>query len=284
MVDGGFMRDLTDKVAVVLGASAEGGTGWGIAEELAARGAKVVVAARSLEPLQKLAEKIDGTAVRCDGGQEKDIIQLREQTLETYGKIDVAVNSAATPTMGMISDANQELLDQAVQVNFFGMTYFVREMAAAMKGPGSIILISSMSTTHPIVPHFAYACAKSATECLVRYAALEYAPKHIQINGIRVATVMSDMAKDHYNTPGVGERFVHEIPFGRLGQPSDIARAVVWLSEPAYVTGCMFDIAGGNQLTRFPFLEELPGAGSSYEGAGALYDRTQGRGYSSTKE
>lgn len=278
------MSDLRGKVAVVLGASAEGGTGWGIAEGLAAAGAKVVVAARSLEPLKKLAAKIGGTAVACDGGDEAQITALRNQTLKLYGKIDIAVNCAATPTLGPISQVTPELMQQAVQVNLFGMTYFVRDMAAAMGEGGSIILISSMSATHPIFPHFAYAAAKAGTESMIKYAALEYGPRQIRVNGIRIATVMSDMAGPLYNTPGVGERFIHEIPLGRLGQPEDMADAVLWLSGRAFITGSILDISGGNQINRFPFLSELPGADSAYEGTGALHDREQGLGYKAQKK
>jgi hypothetical protein len=57
--------------------------------------------------------------------------------------------------------------------------------------------------------------------------------------------------------------------------PDDIADAVVWLSGSPYITGCSLDVSGGNQLNRFPFLEELPGQGESYEGTGPLYDRVQ---------
>src|SRR5271163_3542299 len=123
------MSDLTGKVAVVLGASAAGGTGWGIAEGLAAKGAKVVVGARSFEPLKVLAEKIGGLAVRCDAGEEADVRALRDRTLEAHGRLDIAVNSAATPTLGFISDATPELLLQGVQSNYFGMVYFIRYMA-----------------------------------------------------------------------------------------------------------------------------------------------------------
>ena len=273
------MTDLSGKVAVVLGASAEGGTGWGIAEALAAAGANVVVAARSFEPLKRLADKIGGTAVACDAGDEAQITALRDKTLEQYGRIDIAVNSAATPTLGLISQATPELMQQAVQVNLFGMTYFVRDMAAAMTDGGSIVLISSMSATHPIFPHFAYAAAKAGMECMVKYAALEYGPRNIRVNGIRIGTVMSEMARTHYQTPGVTERFVHEIPLGRLGEPEDMAKAVLWLSDGAYISGSMLDVSGGNQVTRFPFIEELPGAGASYEGSGALHDRKMGKGY-----
>ncbi len=272
------MTDLSGKVAIVLGASAEGGTGWGIAEGLAAAGAKVVVSARSLEPLQRLANNIGGTAIGCDAGDEAQITELRDQTLATYGRIDIAVNSAATPTLGLIAQATPELMQQAVQVNYFGMTYFVRDMAAAMTDGGSIILISSMSTTHPVFPHFAYAGAKAAMECMVKYAAIEYGKRRIRVNGIRIGTVLSEMARTHYETPGVAERFCHEIPLGRLGQPEDMAKAVLWLADDAYISGSMLDVCGGNQLNRFPFLEELPGGGASYEGSGALADREQGQG------
>jgi NAD(P)-dependent dehydrogenase (short-subunit alcohol dehydrogenase family) len=275
------MRDLTGKVAVVLGASAEGGTGWGIAEGLADAGAKVVVGARSFEPLKRLADKIGGLAVACDAGDEAQITALRDAAIKEFGRIDIAVNSAATPTMGLIADSNAALMEQAVRVNLFGMTYFVRDMAEAMTDGGSIVLISSMSATHPIMPHFAYACAKSGSECLVKYAAMEYGKRGIRVNGIRIATVMSEMARDHYNTPGVSERFIHEIPLGRLGSPEDMADAVLWLSGPAYISGSILDVSGGNQITRFPYLHELPGEGASYEGSGALADREAGLGYKS---
>lgn len=275
------MSDLGGKVAVVLGASAEGGTGWGIAEGLAAAGARVVVAARSFAPLQRLADRIGGTAIACDAGDEAQITALRDKTLDLHGRIDIAVNSAATPTLGLIAQATPALMQQAVQVNLFGMTYFVRDMAEAMRDGGSIVLISSMSATHPIFPHFAYAAAKAGMECMVKYAALEYGARGIRVNGIRIATVMSEMARSHYESPGVTERFVHEIPLGRLGEPEDMAKAVLWLADGAYISGAMLDVSGGNQVTRFPFLEELPGAGASYEGSGALHDREMGRGYTS---
>lgn len=273
------MASLEDKVAVVLGASGEGGTGWGIAKGLAARGARVVVAARTLAPLERLAAKIGGLAVRCDAGDDDQIRALRDAAVKAYGRIDIAVNSAATPTLGLIADATPELMQQAVQVNLFGMTYFVRHMTEAMADGGSIVLISSMSATHPIAPHFAYAAAKAGMESMIRYAALEYGPRNIRVNGIRIATVMSEMAGSFYRMPGVTEAFTREIPLGRLGQPEDMADAVAWLAGPAFVTGSMLDVSGGHQLTRFPYLHELPGGDVNYEGSGALGDRGEGRGY-----
>jgi len=272
------VADLSGKVAVVLGASAEGGTGWAIAERLARRGASVVVGARSLEPLQRLAAKINGHAVRCDAGREADIVTLRDAAVARYGRIDIAVNSAATPALAAIKDLTLEILQLGTQVNYFGMALFVKYSAEAMGSSGSIILISTMGVTHPIFPAVSYGCAKAAMECLVRYAALEYGPRNISVNSIRAGTIDSEMARSFFGSPGVAKRFEHEIPLGRLGRPEDIADCVEWLATGAYVTGCSIDVSGGNQLNRFPFLGELPGGGLNYHNHGALYDREHGRG------
>jgi enoyl-[acyl-carrier-protein] reductase (NADH) len=116
---------------------------------------------------------------------------------------------------------------------------------------------------------------------MVKYAACEFGPRRIRVNGIRIGTVDSEMARAHYSAAGVGEQFCHEIPLGRLGTPEDMSDAVLWLAGNTYITGSMLDVSGGNQINRFPFIEELPGAGASYEGSGALADRAMGLGYKS---
>lgn len=268
-----FRVDLSGQVAVVLGASAEGGTGWDIAETLAANGAKVVVAARSLSHLERLAAKIGGTAVRCDAGSEEDIRALAKAAIDTYGRLDIAVNSAGQPVMGMISEMTQDLLNTAARVNFFGATFFIKYMAQAIGHDGSIIFISSMSTTHPVFPHIAYAAAKSATDCMVRYAALEYAAKNIRVNSILPGAINSDMAKEAFADPAFAAVYEREIPLGRVGVPGDFANAVLWLAGPSYVTGLNLQVNGGNQLTRMPRLDEMPGGAESYGSGKVLADR-----------
>lgn len=98
------MNMLHGKVAVVLGASAEGGTGWAVAEALAQAGAKVVVGARSFAPLQKLADKIGGTALACDAGDEAQVKALVDLAVSRYGRLDIAVNAAGLPMMSSIAD------------------------------------------------------------------------------------------------------------------------------------------------------------------------------------
>lgn len=261
------MSNLQGKVAVVLGASAEGGTGWAIAEGLAKAGCKVVVAARRLEPLQKLAAKIGGTAVVCDAAREDHIVALAKTAVDTHGRVDFAINSAGLPILGLVADLSTASLQAALDVNYLAHVHFVREMAKAIGDNGSIVLITSLSTTHPVIPNVAYACAKAATDCLVRYAALEYGPRNIRINSIRPGAIASDMAKDLFSNPAVRAVFEKEVPLGRIAVPEDFADAALWLCGPAFITGVDLPVCGGNQLSRFPRMNEMPGAESAWDNA-----------------
>ena len=249
---------LKDKVAVVLGASAEGGTGWAIAEALAEEGAKVVVAARRIEPLRELAKKICGKAMACDGGKEADIKALAKFAEESYGKLDIGVNSAALPTLMMIADAEEGALQKSLDVNYLGHVYFVKYMVERMNDGGSVTLISSNSTTQPQMPHFAYACAKSATDCLVRYAAMEFGHRGIRVNSLLPGPIKSALAKHMYEIPGVEDIMSRNVPLQRIGLPKDYADTVVFLSGPTYITGLNMPVSGGNHLTGMPRPDEFP--------------------------
>jgi NAD(P)-dependent dehydrogenase (short-subunit alcohol dehydrogenase family) len=249
----GHSRQFLDKVAVVLGASARGGVGWAVAEGLAAEGAKVVVGARRVEPLQELARAIDGSAVACDICDESQVSELIRTAVQTYGRLDIAVNAAAHPSRGLVANAKPYILQKSIDTNFFGSVYFVRHAAAAMTEGGAIILFSSMSATHPLIPFFPYSCAKAATDCLVKYAAVEYAERGIRINSILPGAISTEMSKTVvFADPVVAAAYQREVPLGRIGCPPDFVNAVLWLAGPAFATGTSLHVSGGNQLTRFP--------------------------------
>lgn len=253
------------KIAVVMGASAPGGTGWAIAEALAAAGAKVVVAARNLTSLETLAAKIGGHAIACDIGDRLQVEALAKEVESRFGTIDIAVNSAGLPMIGMIADATPEALQQALDVNYLGAVHFVRTMAAIMNDNGSIVMITSYSAAQPIEPHFAYACAKAATDCFVKYAAIEYGRRGVRVNSIQPGPIKTDLAAHLFAIPGVEDIFAREIPLGRVGNPQDYADAVLWLSGPCFVTGLNLPVNGGNQLTRMPRTDELSMGFDSYD-------------------
>jgi NAD(P)-dependent dehydrogenase (short-subunit alcohol dehydrogenase family) len=175
--------------------------------------------------------------------------------------------------MTLIANTTQAQLDDAVRVNFFGNVYFVKHMAEAIGSDGSIIIISSMSTTHPVFPHYAYACAKSASDCLVRYAALEYGPRRIRVNSILPGPIKSEMAREAFAIPGFESTYEREVPLGRVGYPEDFANGVLFLAGPSFATGLNLQLNGGNQLTRFPYLSELPMGEATYGSGKPLGDR-----------
>lgn len=251
---------LAGKIAVVLGASAEGGTGWQVAETLAAHGATVVVAARRLALLVGLADRIGGLAVACDAGKAEQIGELARATTERFGAIDIAVNASARPITGLIADSDVVAIQKSLDVNFLGHVNFVREMAAAMLRGGSITLISSSSAQQPLLPFFPYACAKAATDCLVRYAALEYGPRGIRVNSILPGPIKTAAAAHIYAIPGAEDVLAREIPLGRVGVPDDFAKVVLMLAETDYINGVNLPVSGGMHLTRAARIDEMPSA------------------------
>lgn len=254
------MGALTGKTAVILGCSMAGGTGWAIAEALAAAGARVTVAARSEGPLRELAGKIDGHAVVCDAGQPEQIAELARSAQARFGKIDIAVNAAFLSIEATLDSATPEQIQSALDVNYIAHVHFVRETARRMNEGGSIILISSLSASQPVGEYFPYACAKAATDCLVRYAAIEYGRRGIRVNSILPGPIRNSTTEDWYAQPAIDHAFTSRIPLGRVGEPKDFADAVLWLAGPAFVTGLNIPICGGNQLTGLPSAHELADA------------------------
>jgi len=241
---------LEGKYAVVLGASAEGGSGWAIAEALATAGARVAVAARTGEGLDQLAAQIGGIAICCDAGKAEDVHALMAEVRARLGPIAVAVNAAATAPTGLIADTPASDIQRALDVNYIGNVHFIREAAAIMEDGGLIALVSSSSAVQPLLPMFPYACSKAAADCLVRYAALEFGARGIRVNSILPGPIKTGMAAHIYAVPGAEERRAREIPLGRVALPSDIADAVLAFVNAPYLTGHNLPVSGGMHLTR----------------------------------
>jgi NAD(P)-dependent dehydrogenase (short-subunit alcohol dehydrogenase family) len=247
------------KAAVVLGASAEGGSGWAIARRLADEGARVAVASRNLPELERLAKLIDGIAIRCDAGNPADLKSLADRAKEALGPIDVAIDAAGWPMPGGVADITPEKATQAIAVNFFGPLFFTQHCTRVMRDGGAIAIISSFASTHICPGQMAYACAKAAANQMVRYAAIEYAPRKIRINAVIPALIESKMSAPFRALPGVMEAVLKEVPLNRGATPEDMAAACLWLSsEECFATGVLLPVDGGNHLRRSSFPDEFP--------------------------
>lgn len=248
------------KVAVIVGASAEGGIGWTTAETMAREGARVVVAARSIEKLQKLADRTGGIAIRCDATSRGDLLALAKTVRERFGKADAALYTPSGVWMSTIATTEESALREAMELHFFGGFFFVQAIQSVMDDGGAITLVSSITSTNAQDGVVAYSCAKGAIEVLTRYAAKEFAPRRIRVNCVFPGLTHTPMVAGVTGHPLVRKAFEREIPLGRLGKASDIAEYVTFLSSDRaeYITGVFTPVDGGNFMTRLPRYDELP--------------------------
>lgn len=248
--------------AVVLGASKEGGTGWAIAETLSRQCDHITVGARRREGIEKLARAIDGTAAPCDVTSEAQVEAFADAAVKAGGgPIDTAILVAGEGVRGHIDDIAEAELQRAIALNLTGPVYFVRHMARRMRDGGSIVLMSSIAATNPWPGYFSYGSAKAALQALVKYAALEYAPRGIRVNALIPGPIETPTASATLSNPNLRQAVFREIPLGRTATTREVAEAAVWFATGApWITGECVHVDGGMHLRRPPFPDELRAA------------------------
>ncbi|MEN3974547.1 SDR family oxidoreductase [Emcibacter sp. SYSU 3D8] len=254
------MGRLEGKVAVVMGASGKGSMGQATARRFVEEGAKVVIAARRLEPLEALAAEIGATAVACDIASDEQIQALAKAAADKYGRVDIAVNFAGINVQSPIADIDASKLKDAIDIQFTGAILFIKHMAAAMpESGGSIIMTSSLTATLHPQGMTAYAATKAGVDHAVIIAANEYGKQNIRVNAITPGFIPTEMTNGIIAAaPVVPKAFLRETRLPRLGSVDDIANAALWLaSDEAFVTGINLQISGGAQLGKFPSAEDF---------------------------
>ena len=256
--------DMTDRRrhAVVLGASKEGGTGWAIAELFASGGYDVTVAARRKDGIERLAGLIQGHAVTCDVTVESEVESLAETAVKAAGgPLDTAILVAGEGVRGAINDIPQAELDRTLTLNLVGPVYFIRHMARRLKPGGSLVLMSSIAATNPWPGYFAYGAAKAGLQALVRYAALEYAPRGIRVNAVIPGPIDTPTASTLMRNDALRSTLFREIPLGRTATTTEVAEAAVWLATAGrWVTGECLHVDGGMHLGRPPYPQDFEAA------------------------
>ena len=246
-------KKLSGKVAVVTGASK--GIGAGIAKQLGAEGAAVVVNYASSKAGAELVVREIGAkggkaiAVQGDMSKKADIERLFAETKKAFDTVDILVNNAGIYEFAPIGEVTEEHFHKQFNLNVLGLI-LATQAAAKLFGPagGSIVNISSIVSTMPVPNAAVYSATKGAVDALTRSLAQELGPRKIRVNainpgmveteGVHTAGIMgSDMQK------GVEA----QTPLGRIGQPQDIAAAALFLASPdsGWITGQTFVVAGG---------------------------------------
>jgi NAD(P)-dependent dehydrogenase (short-subunit alcohol dehydrogenase family) len=241
--------DLGDKIAVVTGGSR--GLGYAIAHGLADAGADVVVASRKLDACRQAADTIaDATGravlpVSCHVGHWQECDALVDAALTRFGRIDVLVNNAGmSPVYDDLLNVSEELYDKTLAVNLKG-PFRLGVLAAthmAKRGGGAIINIGTVGSLLASPNELPYACAKAGLNALTVGLAEAFAPK-VRVNAILPGAFNTDATQAW----PAGMRSGDYIPMGRLGEPSEIVGAALYLASDAstYTTGSTVRVDGG---------------------------------------
>jgi len=248
------MTTLNGKVAIVTGASK--GIGAGIARLFAQSGASVVVNySTSKDAADALVAEIKGAggkavAIQADFSKTADIKRLFEESKRAFGTLDILVNNAGVYAFGPLETATEQEFHREFNTNVLGVITSTQE-AARYFGPngGSIINISSIASVGFMPNSVIYAASKSAVDAITRVTAMELAPKNIRVNTLAPGgTITEGIAALGWSEETV-KAIVATIPFGRPGQPQDIARVALFLAsdDSAWVTGERITASGGQR-------------------------------------
>src|SRR5713226_4554738 len=246
-------KRLAGKVAVVTGASK--GIGAGIAKQLAAEGAAVVVNfASSKEGADQVVNEITAhggkaIAVQGDVAKTEDIERLFAEANKAFGRLDILVNNAGIYRFAPLEEVTEDEFHREFNTNVLGLLLATKE---AMKhfGPdgGSVINISSVASMSPTPTAVVYSATKGAVDTITRVLAKELGPRKIRVNAINPGGVETEGV---HSMGIIGSEFekqmVARTPLGRLGQPDDIASVAVFLASTSsgWMTGETIAVGGG---------------------------------------
>ncbi|WP_407156251.1 SDR family oxidoreductase [Bradyrhizobium sp. STM 3557] len=238
------------RVAIVTGASR--GIGAAIAERLAASGIAVVVNyARGREAAEQVVKRIEAAGGRALAAQgdiagADTAAALFDAAERAFGGADILINNAGTMELGAISETTDAAFARQIEVNLTGVFRTLREAARRLRGGGRIVNFSS-SVVGLYQPRYgAYAASKAAIEAMTHVLAKELAPRGITVNAVAPGPTETEMFFG-----GKSDEQLRAIaaanPFGRFGQPPEIAAVVAFLASPeaSWVNGQILRVNGG---------------------------------------
>lgn len=247
---------LQGKVALVTGGSS--GIGRASALAFSAEGAKVVVADVDIEGGEEMVRMIkeaggDSIFVRTDVSKASEVEAMVNETVDTYGQLDCALNNAGVEGCTLpIVDLPEEQWDRLININLKGvwlcMKYEIPQMLRI--GKGAIVNTASVAGLVGDAGSSEYVASKHGIVGITKSVALEYAESGIRINGICpgvIHTPLTERLKKDHPELGLEKEFIEKEPIGRLGTPAEVAEAVVWLcsDSASFVIGHLLAVDGG---------------------------------------
>lgn len=245
--------DLKNKVAFISGASS--GIGKATAMAFASAGAKTALCDLNIEEGKKLArllsEKSESIFIQCDVANSADIKNAIAECTAKFGHIDYAFNNAGIEgEQGMTPDCSEENWNRVIDVNLKGVWLAMKYQLPQMlkQGFGSIVNCSSIAGLVGFTGIPAYTASKHGVIGLTKTAALEYAKKNIRVNAVCPGVIQTPMIdRFTHGEKQIQNQLIAGEPVGRVGQPEEIANAVLWLcsDQSSFVTGNSLVIDGG---------------------------------------
>lgn len=247
-----MVKKLEGKVAVVTGASK--GIGAEIAKALAKEGASVVVNySSSKEAAEQVVSAITGkggkaVAVQANVAKPNEIAKLFTETKKTFGKLDILVNNAGIYEFLPIENVTEESYHKIFDLNVMGLILASKEAISHFNSSGSIVNISSIVSGTPVAHGAVYSASKAAVDAITKSLGKELGPRNIRVNSINPGMIETEGTQ----TAGILESDFRKnvesnTPLGRIGRPTDIAPAVVFLAsdDSSWITGETLYITGG---------------------------------------
>jgi len=244
---------LSGKIALVTGGSR--GIGFSTGKILSENGATVVITGKDTERLKKAAKKIPNSiAIVADIRNTNDVKNVVSKTIEKFGRLDILVNNAGIfPKIKKLHEIDEDEWNEVLDVNLTGQFRFTKEAIPHLqKTSGSIVNISSDAglKAYQGFNADAYSASKAALIILTKCWALEYSKNKIRVNCICPGVVDTDMTKPFLKTQTDKEFMDNEHPLGRIGQPEEIAKAIMYFvsDDASWTTGAVLTVDGGESI------------------------------------
>jgi NAD(P)-dependent dehydrogenase (short-subunit alcohol dehydrogenase family) len=250
------MGRLDGKVAIVTGGA--NGIGRASAKALAAEGARVIIGDVAEERGESAAKEIrdvggDATFVRADVTKMSDVEALVREAVDRWRRLDVMFNNVGVAIPGTVEGMSEDDFRRVLDVNLTGVWRGMRAAIPEMlrTGGGSIVNSSSVQGHVAFEGWAGYAASKGGVDALTRQAAVEYAPKGIRVNSIVPGTILTEMNEkilsEAEDPDAQMAMWTSMHPVGRVGQPDEVAAAVVFLAsdESSFITGESLRVDGG---------------------------------------
>jgi len=252
----------TDKVAIITGAG--NGIGLQIAHSFAEEGALVVIADINENSGARAAGEIragggQALSIPADVADERQVENLVASVLDQCGRIDVLVNNAGVVAHRLLVDMDLYEWQRQIDVQLTGpflMSKHVARHMIARGGPGKIVNISSVSAVMGRVKGGAHCASKAGLTLLTKVLAMELGPYHINVNAVAPGLIDVPAQREEMNlSETYKNRYLQELPLGRIGQPLDIANMVLFLCSPEaeWVSGQLFLVDGGLMAGHYSF-------------------------------